>query len=369
MTSPEPPRSIAVVGTGLIGTSIALAGAARGLRVTAWDPDAGILDRTVELSGARAAGSPDEAVAAAEVAFVCAPVPAIAGTALRCLAASPDVVVSDAGSVKASVVRAVDAGEGGAHEAASRFVGGHPMAGSERSGPEGAAATLFDGAPWVLTPGPATAAATVAAVRACVEEFGAHPLVMDPERHDRVVAVVSHLPQVVSTALMAFAAREEPLEPDVMTLAAGGFRDLTRLAASTPALWEQILRANRAAVAGEVDRFAAALGEVRDMLLSDDGPALVGLLEEARRARLGLAAKPQVRAGVAILQVPIPDRPGVLAALTGALGARDVNIEDLQIVHSAEGGGGNLHVTVAAAQSDEAARALADAGFRPVRLA
>src|SRR5205823_11570062 len=97
--------------------------------------------------------------------------------------------------------------------------------------------------------------------------------------------------------------------------------DLTRLAASTPALWEQILRANRAAVATEVDRFAAALVEVRDMLLSDDGPALVALLEEAQRARLGLAAKPQVRAGVAILQVPIPDRPGVLAVLTGALGS------------------------------------------------
>jgi len=183
------------------------------------------------------------------------------------------------------------------------------------------------------------------------------------------MAVISHLPQVVSSALMAFAANEEPLEPDVLTLAAGGFRDLTRLAASNPSLWEAILRANAPAVARELDRFASALGSVRDMLLADDSVAIRELLEDGRRARLGLAAKPQVRAGVAVLQVPIPDRPGVLARLTGAMGAREVNIEDLQIVHSPEGGRGSVHLTVAAGAAEEAVAVLEDAGFRALRLA
>ncbi len=373
MTLPDPgpppaeaPSSISVIGTGLIGTSIALAGSGAGMRVSGWDPDGATLERSAELSGLTPAGSVEDALRDTGVAFVCAPVPALAAQVLRCLAAPGPVAVTDAGSVKGPVCDAV--GERGG-DLAARFVGGHPMAGSERSGPNGAAATLLDDAPWVLTPVPATSPAALAAVRASVSAFGARPVEMDAERHDRVMAVISHLPQVVSSALMAFAANEEPLEPDVLTLAAGGFRDLTRLAASNPSLWEAILRANAPAVARELDRFASALGSVRDMLLADDSVAIRELLEDGRRARLGLAAKPQVRAGVAVLQVPIPDRPGVLARLTGAMGAREVNIEDLQIVHSPEGGRGSVHLTVAAGAAEEAVAVLEDAGFRALRLA
>ncbi|HEX9375250.1 MAG TPA: prephenate dehydrogenase [Actinomycetota bacterium] len=365
-SGPGAPASIAVIGTGLIGTSIGLAGAGAGMRVAAWDPDLRTLDRAAGIAGLTPGGSVEDALRHAEVAFVCAPVPALPTEVLRCLEARGPVAVTDTGSVKGPVCDAV-AERGG--DRAVRFVGGHPMAGSERSGPDGAAAALFDDAPWVLTPGPATSPEALAAVRACVQAFGARPVEMDAERHDRVMAVISHLPQVVSSALMAFAANEEPLEPDVLTLAAGGFRDLTRLAASNPSLWEPILRANAAAVARELDRFASALGSVRDMLLADDSAALRELLEDGRRARLGLAAKPQVRAGVAILQVPIPDRPGVLARLTGAMGEREVNIEDLQIVHSPEGGRGSVHLTVAAAAADQALDVLEGAGFRAVRLA
>jgi prephenate dehydrogenase len=245
------------------------------------------------------------------------------------------------------------------------------MAGSERSGPEAAAATLLDGATWVLTPAEGTDPASLERVRSLVQRFGARPVVMAPDAHDRAVALVSHLPQLVSSAVMAFAVREHdagPEDHDLLGLTAGGFRDLTRLAGSSPELWEQILVGNAQAVSHELTRFAELLLSARDALDVRDGGVLVALLEEARSGRTLLATKPNVRSGVVVLQVPIPDRPGVLARLTAAMAERDVNIEDLQIVHAADGGRGNAHVTVAADQGDDAVRVLREAGFVPVRL-
>jgi prephenate dehydrogenase len=365
MTSPEPlaAEEIGVVGTGLIGTSVALAAGVAGIAVRGWDADPTVLERASSLSPLSPVGSLDEAARAA-VVFVCTPLPFVADAASAALAAG-DAVVSDVGSVKASVVDRVARSS----RAATRFVGGHPMAGSERSGPEAAAATLLDGATWVLTPTEGTDRSAVDRVRALVEAFGARPVVMSPDEHDRAVALVSHLPQVVSSALMAFATREHAADPgDVLGLAAGGFRDLTRLAGSSPELWEGILVENAAAVSTELARFAGMLLEARDALDARDGGALVRLLEEARDGRAQLATKPNVRSGVVVLQVPIPDRPGALARLTAAMAAREVNIEDLQIVHAADGGRGNAHVTVAANEGEDAMGVLRGAGFAPVRL-
>jgi len=192
---------------------------------------------------------------------------------------------------------------------------------------------------------------------------------MEAERHDRLVAVVSHLPQVASTALMGLAAAEEAGEPQMLLLAAGGFRDLTRLAASSPRLWADILLANREEVAGALERYAARLLELRELILQGRGVEVEEAFAHAKAARLALAAKPQVKAGVAVLQVPIPDRPGVLGELTAALGAAEVNIEDLQIVHSPEGGRGTVHLTVAADAAEDAERVLRERWFEPLRLA
>jgi prephenate dehydrogenase len=374
MTSPEPevaadpPVAIAVIGTGLIGTSVAQAAGVAGIRVCGWDADADVLARAAALSELEPAASADAAAAAADVVFVCTPlgrVPDVAAAALRASAG----VVSDVGSVKGSVV--ADVTSGSPEGSAARFVGGHPMAGSERSGPEAASATLLDGATWVLTPAEGTDPGAVERVRSLVQAFGARPVVMAPDAHDRAVALVSHLPQLLSSAVMAFAVREHDAGPDdhdLLGLTAGGFRDLTRLAGSSPELWEQILVENAQAVSRELTRFAELLLSARDALDVEDGGALVALLEEARAGRTLLATKPNVRSGVVVLQVPIPDRPGVLARLTAAMAEREVNIEDLQIVHAADGGRGNAHVTVAADQGDDAVGVLREAGFAPVRL-
>ena len=192
---------------------------------------------------------------------------------------------------------------------------------------------------------------------------------MDPERHDRLVAVVSHLPQVASTTLMGTAADQEAGEQDTLLLAAGGFRDLTRLAASQPALWSEILVANREEVAAAIDRFVRRLEDLRDRIAEGDAAGVESTFGAAKQARLGLAAKPTVRAGVAVWQVEIPDEPGALARITAVLGTGGVNIEDLQIVHSPEGGRGTVHLTVAADTAGSAADVLSSAGYDPTRLA
>jgi prephenate dehydrogenase len=364
MTSGE---RVAVVGTGLIGTSIAMAARAMGEEVHGFDPDPNVLARAAERSGLRPEGSLEQAVAGASLVFVCTPVPSIAGVAAEVLGAATDAVVTDVGSVKSHVLVEVErtVPDGDRH----RFVGGHPMGGSERSGPDGASASVLDGIVWVLTPSPATKEATTARLSAWVEKVGARPVVMDPFRHDRLVAMVSHLPQVASTALMSLAATEEAGEPDILLLAAGGFRDLTRLAASSPHLWSDILLANRAQIAEAIDLYAKRLSEIRDMVIAGSGRDVERAFAEAKEARLTLAAKPTVRTGVSVLQVAVPDRPGALADLTACLGAAGVNIEDLQIVHSPEGGRGIVHLTVVSSAADEAARALQGRGFEPLRLA
>jgi prephenate dehydrogenase len=358
---------VAVVGTGLIGTSIAMAAARAGDTVRGFDTDAEVLRLAAERSGLQPSGNLQECVGGADVVFVCTPVGSIPAVAAECLAAAAEATVTDVGSVKSEVLARVRSLAAEVDQ--PRFVGGHPMGGSERTGPDSASPSLLDDAVWVLTPGPATDASCLERLEGWVRRVGARPVRMGSERHDRLVAVVSHLPQVASTALMGLAAAEGAGEPELLLLAAGGFRDLTRLAASSPALWRDVLLSNREALAAALDRYSQWLGDLGDMVREGRADELESALAEAKRARLALAAKPSVKAGVALLLVPVPDRPGALAELTSSLAGAGVNIEDLQIVHSPEGGRGTVHLTVAAAAADAAERALAARSFPSVRLA
>ena len=271
------------------------------------------------------------------------------------------------GSVKSHVMSRV--GETADPANLDRYVGGHPMGGSERSGPGHASASVLDGVVWVLTPAPGVPESSVARLAAWVEKIGARPTPMDADRHDRLVAMVSHLPQVASTSLMGLAAAEEAGEPEILLLAAGGFRDLTRLAASSPHLWSDILLSNDEAIVRAIDLYIERLGQLKALIGDSDAAGVERAFGEAKQARLSLAAKPQVKAGVAVLQVPVPDRPGVLAEVTAAMSEAGVNIEDLQIVHSPEGGRGTVHLTVAADAAGSAERALRERWFEPLRLA
>lgn len=358
------PERVLVVGTGLIGTSVAMSAARSGAEVRGIDPDAEARETASRRSGITiSAGLEDLEGWDPDLAIVATPVEALVPEAIACLRRWPEATVTDVGSVKASIVSGV---RSAAPDAAPRFIGGHPMGGTERTGPDWASAVIVDGIVWVLTPEDADEQ-RVSRFEAWIGSLGARPVRMDAQRHDRLVATVSHLPQIASTALMSFAAEREAGEPEPLLLAAGGFRDLTRLAASNPHLWSQILLGNRAEVIAAIDGFVAELSQLRERIAAEDRDGVEAAFETGKRSRLSLSAKPRIRSGVAVLQVPISDSPGSLAGMTSALVG--TNIEDLQIVHSAEGGGGIVHLTVAIDLAAQASDALAAAGFDVLRLA
>jgi prephenate dehydrogenase len=365
--APRPIDRVAVLGTGLMGTSVAMAAVRAGASVRGWDLDPGTLDRAAARGGFEGVASLDEAVVGADLVVVCTPIPTIAPLAAAALAAAPGAIVTDVGSIKGRVAREV--ADHATPEHLGRYVPGHPMGGSERSGPEHASPSVLDGIVWVIAAAEGSDPGAVATLEAWVEGVGARAVRMSPDRHDRLVAFVSHLPQVASTALMSLAATEEADEPEILLLAAGGFRDLTRLAASDAGLWSSILLANREQIAEAIDLYVERLRSLRDDVVGSHGQAVESTFAHAKEARLRLATKPQVKAGVAVLQVVVPDRPGALAQLTSILAEGHVNIEDLQIVHSPEGGRGTVHLTVAAEAAPRATKVLESGAFDPTRLA
>ena len=362
MTSAE---RVAVVGTGLIGTSIAMAALRDGDSVRGFDVDTEVLSRSAERSGLVPTATLQECVTGATLVLVCTPIPSVPQLVGEVLRLAPEAVVTDVASVKSNVKLEVQAAAAPADLV--RYVGGHPMGGSERSGPDHASASVLDGAVWVVDETAAPEA--IERLAAWIAKIGARTVLLSADRHDRLVAMVSHLPQVASTALMGLAAAEEAGEPEILLLAAGGFRDLTRLAASNPHLWSDILLANRDAIVRALDLYVERLNDLRDLVASEDADEVERAFAESKEARLSLAAKPQVKAGVAVFQIPVPDRPGVLAEVTATMSEAGVNIEDLQIVHSPEGGRGTVHMTVAVGAAEEAERALRGRWFEPLRLA
>jgi prephenate dehydrogenase len=339
-----------VVGTGLIGGSIGLALRARGWRVTGRDLDEARAARALELGALDAVGHDP----GAELVFVAIPVSAIAAEAARALDGRR--IVTDVGGVKAPVV----AGVGD-----PRFVGGHPMAGSEQEGVEGADAELFAGATWVLTPTVETDPQAYARVRSVISSLGADVVALSPEQHDALVAVVSHVPHLTAATLMGLASQRSVEHAALLRLAAGGFRDMTRVAAGHPGIWPDICAENRDAIVAALDTLVDALGDMRAVVSKGDRVALLDLLERARAARVNLPARAARPGDLAEIRVPVPDRPGVLAEVTTLASEMGVNIEDLEIAHSAEGPGGVLVLVVEAGSGSRVRQALVERGYRP----
>lgn len=341
--------SVQIQGLGLIGGSIGLSLRAAGWWVTGWDID------ELRARGALRLGAVDEVGRnpRADVTFVATPAAAIPDLVTEALAGG-DGVVTDVGSVKEPICGAVG------HP---RFVGGHPMAGSEQAGIAGARADMFSGAVWVLTPGPDTLDETYAAVRAVVAEMGAEAVTMQPDIHDTLVSVISHVPHLTAATLMRLADERTAERTVLQRLAAGGFRDMTRVAAGSSDIWLDICDANRLAICASLDRLIGALGEVRDVVRRGDREALHILLEQARIARVNLPSGIPSDIELAVLRVPIKDRPGEVARIATLATEIDVNIYDLEIAHSAEGDRGVLIMIVAAGLAERLRSALTGEGY------
>jgi prephenate dehydrogenase len=355
---------VAVIGTGLIGGSIGLALVRQGQEVLGFDAEPARAARAKELGAVtQVAGSITEALHDVDIAVLAVPVgivPEVAGEALD--AGVP--IVTDVGSVKGPVVAAVEEAR---PETVNRFVGGHPMAGSEQDGIDGADADLFVGATWVLTPTPATDAAAYTRLRTMLQSFGAEVVSVTPDHHDLLVALVSHVPQLAASTLMDVATAHEEEHRALLRLAAGGFRDMTRIAASHPAIWLDILTSNRNAVLDALDAYLDGLQSARELVAAGDREGLRALLDRARGARRNLPVGASIATDLVELRVPVPDRPGVLAEVTTTAGRLGVNVANIDIAHSLEGRAGVIELVIAAHDAAAFEDALHELGYHTSR--
>jgi prephenate dehydrogenase len=345
-------RSLAVVGTGLIGASIGLAARRAGVeRVVGWDLDPAHLATAAERGAVEASSDLAAALEGAELAVVAAPVTALPAQVRAVLDASaPDCTVTDVGSTKGGVCEAVTG--------VGRFVGGHPICGSEARGPEWATAELFEGATWFLTPVASTDPDSFKVLHGFVSALGAVPVAIDPEAHDRLVAVTSHLPHALANVLLnqAGGSRIEGHEP--LAAAGGSLRDMTRVAGANPRIWVDIFLENREALAASLAEHRRRVEQVEAALAAGDAGFLARWIGEASVNRRRLLETAYEDAGeLQRLRVHVPDRPGVIAGIAQALGAERINIADFDLQHLSTERGGTVAILVAGEQ--EAARAAA----------
>lgn len=271
-------------------------------------------------------------------------------------------VVTDVASTKSAIISAAERCLGD-HAA---FVGGHPMAGSERSGVEASNPDLFRGAYYVLTPSASTDTDAYRRIHALVSEFGCRVLSVDPGSHDEAVAIISHVPHVAASALVDLAAAHAGEDGELLRLAAGGFKDTTRIAAGSPELWTGICLDNADAVAGGVDELRDVLGQFSGMLRAGDARGLREWLARAADIRRSLPAQ-WVPATTRLTEVVVPmvDRPGVVAKVTTAASRAGCNIEAIEIDHISESSANLVVVMTDEGNMDRFIETLRSAGFSP----
>lgn len=306
---------------------------------------------------------PEEGAEGADVVVIATPVRTIVPVAeaiQKCL--KPGAVVTDVGSTKAWVCEAVWR----AYGEDALFIGGHPMAGSERAGVGAADPYLFQNAPYVLVPPPRPAQEGLALLERLVRATGAVPMVMSAAEHDAIVATVSHLPHMVAASLVNTATRRSETFPALLQLAAGGFRDTTRVASGLEDVWLDICQTNARPIVESIDVFIDVLTQLRDALSAGDEERLRSALAAARRAREQLPAKSKGILGTVYdLVVRVEDRPGAIHGVTGVISRAGINIIDIEILRVREGEGGTLRLGFEREEDlQEALRLLREAGYQ-----
>jgi prephenate dehydrogenase len=354
---------VAIVGLGLMGGSLGLALAQRaGAAVVGYDPDPAARDAALERGCVvRAHDDLAAACAGADLVIVCAPVAQLPGAVADALAAAPaGATVTDVGSTKANVVRSVPDAD------RHRFIGGHPVCGSEARGAAAARAELFEGATYFLTPVHDSDPARFALLHGVVAQIGARPVAIDPGAHDRLVALTSHLPHVMANVLATQAGTGTIDGHDPLAAVGGSFRDMTRVAGANPRIWVDIFLDNREALAETIREHRRRLDEVLGALERADAGYLarwIGESASARRRTLE-AAFPEVSGDLHLVRVHVPDRPGAISGIAQAFGAARINIEDFVLHHMTPDRGGIIEVTVAGADAGErAVRVLDEQGY------
>lgn len=356
-------KKVTIIGVGLIGGSLGLA--------LKKNPDLSIIGvgRNKEhLNQAIARGAIDkgttqleEAVRGADLVFIATPVSGITKIAKRI---SPHLkkgaVITDVGSAKAHIVKSIERFV----PKDVHFIGGHPMAGSEQQGVLAASANLFKNSFYILTPTKKTDAKAFKRLHSLLSKTGAQVIAIPPEKHDQVVAVISHLPHLMASSLVNLAAEQTKKEENLLLLAAGSFRDTTRTAASSPQIWLDICLENKGAILKAISGFQRKLSQFAHAIRENNKKAITKKLEEAKLVReefpIVLKKKPTKPKR---LTIPVLDKPGMLSEITVIIGNLGINIEDLEIVPVAKTSG-LIKVTVSGQKSAKlAAEALKKKGY------
>ncbi|WP_334152065.1 prephenate dehydrogenase [Microbacterium sp.] len=355
--APRLSGTVRIVGAGLLGSSIGHALRAKGTDVVLTDASPAQLRLAVDYGAGRVAADDDRPT----LIVVAVPPDVTADVIQAELERFPDAVVTDVASVKLEPFRALQS----RGVDLARYIGSHPLAGRERGGAISARADLFIGRPWVVCRDGETKAADLALVEALALDVGAMPLEMTPEEHDRSVALTSHVPQVVASLL---AGRLAEADEGALRLSGQGVRDTTRIAASAPELWVQILGANAGPVVEILDSLAADLREVSDALREPAAPGARRVVAEAiRQGNDGvdrLPGKHGQNQRFESLVVMIDDTPGQLGRLFGELGEIGVNVEDLRLEHSPGAQFGLAEISVEPAALHGAITGLQERGWR-----
>lgn len=361
------PLNVSIIGIGLIGASLAKAWKSRGLAVnlTAFDRPK-VLGQALELGLIdHAAPNLETAVKTADAVFLATPINDI----LRYLAEiapllPPNCIVTDVGSVKMPIESCAK------HHLpeSAIFIGGHPMAGSEHTGVLHADAFLFENATYVLCPPSATPIPQT--LLELIQATGARVLVMEATRHDQIAACISHLPQLTAVALMNMAAQKNASDDAFLRLAAGGFRDMTRIASSGFGIWGDILTTNQSAVVKVLEEFIQELSEIRATIARGAAPALKSDFEEARRVRETI---PKNSKGflqpLADVYVFAEDKPGFLFHLTRILFEQGLNIKDMELLKIREGAGGAFRLSFEDdSAAEKAVHLLSENGYTSYRM-
>ena len=314
-------QHVRVVGAGLIGTSIALGLASRGVSVELHDEDQNALDLAKDLL------APHVKVGVPDLVIVATPPKTILNVLKKESGSNPQATFIDVGSVKNNLVLDVEA----LTDLATRFVGSHPMAGREVAGPSSAQADLFQGRAWILTPTSVTEESSIDVAKELVEALGATAYIMNAPAHDSLLARISHLPQITSTAL---AGAIEQLGDD-LNLSGQGLRDMTRIANSDGELWSEILLENQNEVLKAISEYQQIIANLKDALESRDESALKNLFINGNKGRARVSGKHGSKPrNYSHLMIVIKDEPGALSQLFEQCAAINANIEDLSIEHS-----------------------------------
>ncbi len=349
-------NKVTIIGVGLIGGSLGLALIVR--------PVAGSVVG-VELCGEylqvalnsgsilRGETSPPAETKDAELVIISTPV-GLTAEILQVIAPclKPGTLVTDVGSTKAQIVQAARQ----LLPAGTEFIGGHPMAGSEQAGVAGADRYLFENAVYILTPTQENSRQKIKQIRDILEAIGARVVEMDADEHDLTVAGVSHLPHLVAAALVNTAGDLQRSFDKVFMLAAGGFRDVTRIASGHPGMWRDICITNKDKILQVLKVFRAALAVLEQDIVNCDGEQLQRQFERAKQLRAAIPAK--LKGYLPVLHelvLTVPDKPGVLAGITSALADVGININDIEILRVREGDGGTVRLGFGTLQDQEKA--------------